>query len=438
MIKRRGKYCIVISEDAMVREDLGYLKTLPHFGRIWEQTAKVDIMRSVYPTITYPCHASMVTGVYPDRHGIVNNEKATVGELSSEWEHFRSNIRVPTVFDMAKKEQLTTASVFWPVSGRDTSVDWLINECWPDGEGAVKCFENSGSSPEMIKEIIEPNLDLWVDRSDWRWHPAVDNFANACACAIIRKHQPNLLTLHIANIDAYRHQTGLFGERINQGLYEADTWFGDIVRATEDAGTYDETNFFIVSDHGQMNVYRVVSPNAILAENGLIQTDDDGRFISCDAWCQAASLSSLVYLRDPSDKNLVERVAAVLNQMCESELYGISRVYTAEEAQSEERLAGGFSFVLETDGYTSFCNDWLKPLVRRLDNSDYRFGRATHGYQPDKGPQPTLFAFGPDITPGAYIEKGSITDIAPTIAYALGLEVPPGLDGKVLSDLFNK
>ena len=57
----------------------------------------------------------------------------------------------------------------------------------------------------------------------------------------------------------------------------------------------------------------------------------------------------------------------------------------------------------KTDGYTTFSNAFTRPLVRPVDNSDYKFGRATHGHHPDKGAQPTLIAFGPHIKAGAHL-----------------------------------
>ena len=109
-------------------------------------------------------------------------------------------------------------------------------------------------------------------------------------------------------------------------------------------------------------------------------------------------------------------------------------MYTAEEAEREEHLKGGFSFVLESDGFSSFSNDWKEPYVRTLDNSDYRFGHATHGHQPDKGPQPTLIAFGPDIKEGAVVARASIVDEPVTIAKVLGLDLGD-TDGKVIEGI---
>ena len=144
-----------------------------------------------------------------------------------------------------------------------------------------------------------------------------------------------------------------------------------------------------------MNIVRTVSPNAVLAEHGLIDVGEDGKIRDYTAFCKSAALSTHVYMKDPTDRDALRRTYELLSFMCDEGLYGISRVLTAEEARREEHLAGGFSFVLESDGYSSFTNEWTRPLVRPLDISDYRFGRATHGHNPDKGPQAHNAVFRP-------------------------------------------
>ena len=103
----------------------------------------------------------------------------------------------------------------------------------------------------------------------------------------------------------------------------------------------------------------------------------------------------------------------------------------------EPHLGGDFAFVVETDNYTTFANDWVRPLIRPLDNRNYRFGRATHGHLPHKGPQPTLVAFGPHMKPGVVLSNAQLVDEAPTIAHALGL-VMGNTDGRCLTELFKE
>ena len=73
-MNKKDRHVIVVSVDAMVFEDVETLSHLYALESVWDQTARVDRVRSIYPTITYPCHSTMMTGVYPETHGIVNNE----------------------------------------------------------------------------------------------------------------------------------------------------------------------------------------------------------------------------------------------------------------------------------------------------------------------------------------------------------------------------
>lgn len=293
-----------------------------------------------------------------------------------------------------------------------------------------QCFLNSGSTPEVVEKCVDPHLWMQVNRT----HPWCDEFITACACSIIREYKPNLLMIHPANIDAYRHQTGLFTPKVTHGLHEIDNWLGWLIRATKDAGIYEDTDFFIVSDHGQINISRVICPNVELARRGLIQVDGSGQVTDYVAMVKSTGASAQVYLKEPDNEQALARTEMVLKEMCQAGIYGISRVYTAQEAAQEERLAGEFSFVLETDGFTSFGNDWTGALCRTHDVTDYRFGRATHGHQPDKGPQPTLIAFGPSIRPGVVLDRGNIVDEPATVARVLGIDMGD-IDGKVLEEL---
>ena len=430
----KAKHLIVISEDALVYEDLETLRNLPNFGSIWNKCAFVDRVRSVYPTLTYPNHTSMRTGAYCAKHGIVNNEQTILKEVSSKWELFNSSVKVSDIFDAAKKAGMTTAAVFWPVTGNHPSIDYLVDEYWPQTpeESTLECFAASGSSPEVIEKVVKPNAHF-VDGMH-RKHPYCDEFITGCACSIIREFKPGLLMIHPANVDGYRHETGVFSTKVTHGLHEIDLWLGEMLKAVKDAGIEDETDIFIVSDHGQLNITRVMAINALLAERGLITVDADGNVADYIAMAKSTGLSAQIYLKNPDSKADYDKTYAILKSMCEDGLYGFSRVYTAEEAMTEEHLGGSFSFVIETDNYTSFNNDWRRPFVRPVTNSDYKFGRGTHGHHPDKGPQPTLLAFGPDIKPGVHVDRRPIVDEAPTYAKILGVELPDA-DGKAIDEI---
>ena len=428
------RHVVVVSVDALVYEDLETLSKLYALAPRWDKMARVDRVRSIYPTITYPCHSTMMTGVYPDRHHIVNNEAPILGVEHCLWQHFRSSVKAPSIFDAAKKAGLTTAAVFWPVTGKDPAIDYLVDEYWPQhGEDSVTAFRDSGSSEEVIKKIVKPNLKYLEGKH--RMHPYADAFVMGCAADMLRNFQPDLLMVHPANVDSARHASGLFTSAVTNALYDTNLWLEELFKAAEDAGIYEDTNFFIVSDHGQIEIRRSVALNALLAEEGLLDVAPDGTLKDWTAFAKSGGTSALVYLKDPADKAAWNKTKLALEKLRDSEVCGIGEILTEAEALERYHLGGDFAFVIETDGWTSFSTSWLKPVQKPLDNSDYRFGRATHGHEPEKGPQPTLMAFGPDIQPGAHLDTARLVDEAPTFAHALGLTMPD-TDGHCLTELF--
>ena len=426
---------IVLSADALVHEDMEALSGMPNFQKVLAGGACIRRVKSIYPTITYPCHTTMATGCYPDRHGIPGNLKSPYSYIKSPvpwiWEH--EYVKVPDIFDAAKKAGLTTAAVFWPCTGKHPSIDWLIDEYWTQypGQTLAEAFAEMGAGPELIP-IIEKNAPLMQERK----HPYCDDFMLACACDMIRAFDPDLILIHPANIDGARHGGGVFGAHIRKTLEDTDRWIGDLMRAEEEIGNLGNVNFVLTSDHGQMDIKRVIHINVLLADAGLIRPRENGEDPDWDAWCQSGGMSACVYLKDPDDRALWEKTYALLNHLCEEGVYGISRVYTAEEAVREEHYGGDFSFVLETDNYTSFGDRYVRPLVTGADNGDYRKGRATHGYLPSKGPNPVFYCKGPAFRSGAVVEEGRLVDEAPTIARAMGIEMP-GTDGSPVGELLN-
>lgn len=428
---------IVMSADALVVEDMELLETLPNFKKYLSRGARIKSVRSIYPTVTYPCHVTIATGCYPDRHGVTNNSVFLPGVLGGPWQWFSDVVKVPDIFDAAKAAGLTTAAVFWPVTGGHKSIDCLIAEYWPQSpEDTVEAAAlRAGTKPELLG-IIRKNLGENEEVIRARSHPAVDRFVIGCACDIIRRYAPDLIMVHPANIDAARHHSGIFGPKVDDSLRETDEFIGALFRAAEDAGVLDQTGFALVSDHGQLDIRRVVALNVLLADHGFIKTDADGNLLSWTAYCHSAGHSAQVYMRSPADLSEKSRLRALLCHLRDEGVYGISEVFETDEIRKKEHLSGDFSFVLEGDGYTSFSEAFTRPLVRNFDFTDYRSGRATHGYLPSKGPQPAFAAAGPAFRPGALLESSGIVNLAPTLAKALGFSME-NTDGRPEYALLN-
>ena len=423
---------IVISADALVWEDIDYMKTLPNFKKYLLGGSLVKRVKTIYPTITYPCHTSMASGVYPNKHKIFGNLEFIPGELDAPWKWFyESKDHKYDIFTAAKEAGYSTAAVYWPVTGNHPHIDYLIAEYWtqtPD-DTFYDAYKRAGSSEEVL-EIIEKNKEGVVLRK----HPGCDEFVIRCSCDIIRKFKPDLIMLHPANIDAARHQTGIFNEKVKQSLIDTDNWIGEIMKAVEETGEIENTNLVLTSDHGLLDITRIVNLNVVLADNGLIKVAEDGSLEDWDAYVQSGGLSAMVYLKDYSNREVYEKTYKLLTQMAEDGIYGIEQVFTEKEINEKEHLGGEFAFVLESDGYTSFGDSWIRPMVKNFDLSDYRYSKATHGHLPEKGPQPVFIVKGPDFKDGVQLDTRPIVDEAPTYAALLGVELK-NADGKAIFDL---
>lgn len=227
----------------------------------------------------------------------------------------------------------------------------------------------------------------------------------------------------------FRQKNGV----INSLLGGANIGWTTEMQALEDSGHLHDTDVIIVSDHGQMNLSRVIKPNVFFADAGLIQVDENGNLRDWTAFCCSNAMSAMVYLKDPANVQDYAKTYAVLQKMAAEGIYGFTTVYTKDETKAMG-LDGDFSFVLETDGYTSFSTDWNRPAVRPFDRNDFRYGHATHGYLPEKGPQPTFMAVGPSFRENVWLDSAAMIDEAPTFAALLGVPLPAA-DGKVLQKL---
>lgn len=420
---------IVSSIDALVFEDLEYAKTLPNFARIISAGSVIERVRTVYPSDTHPVHASIMTGATTGATGITNNlifrPSSPVGGPFT-WYNDLDQVKRETLFHAAKRAGLTTAATTWPLtSGAGDVIDYHVpNALNSDFEGLedrpLEVYRRLGAS-ECVMDIIEEG----VRRFGWRnRHPEFDDFQTYCAAEIIKRYKPNLLLTHPGYVDSMRHAGGVFGEKVTLALRETDRWLGILLDALREAGIEDETDFVFLGDHGQINITRVISPNVYLADAGYIKLDENGGLVSWEAYTDSAGASAHVYLARPDDRGLYDGVYKLLTDMANEGIYGIECVYTADEAREKYGLYGDFSFVIEGDGYTSFGEYLVRPSVRPFDFTDYRYCKGTHGHAPEKGPQTTFVAAGPSFKQGVAVAEGHVINHAPTIAAALGFDMP--------------
>ena len=94
-----GTKLIVISMDAMITEDIPFLEKHDVFKELLREAAMVREVRSIYPTLTYPCHSTMISGNLPDRHGITANSPLCPGVKPLPWNFYHDAMKCRDLFD---------------------------------------------------------------------------------------------------------------------------------------------------------------------------------------------------------------------------------------------------------------------------------------------------------------------------------------------------
>lgn len=432
---------VVLSMDAMVWEDVEYLLGKPHFSALMNHMSGVRKVTGIYPSITYPAHVSIITGCRPGKHGIYTNGEFKTTEGLTKWHYSSEGVKVEDVFTAAKRSGLTTAAVYWPVTGNNRNIDYLIDEYFfPDpSEGIEAGFRRLGANDDAIQAVKE-NLSRFpkqVRGKPGRYDKtkAFDDFLTGCACSLIKNNQPDVVFIHNCILDTIRHRYGIFNDEVKRGLDLTDEWIGEIVDSLRSAGIHDETDFVILSDHGQLNFSRRLHVNTLLRRGGFLKVNDEGTLVSWDAFSQSNGMSATIFLKDDSPE-LHEKVHTYLKECLDAGVYGFSRIYTAEDVRKRYGMYGDFAFMIETDGYTAFADGYREPITIPVDVTDYRYTHATHGYEPEKGPQPVFLCRGPRFNEDTFVENGRLIDEAPTLA-ALFSGTMEEAEGRVLTELIN-
>ncbi|HZW03327.1 MAG TPA: alkaline phosphatase family protein [Anaerolineaceae bacterium] len=426
------KKLLVFCLDALCSIDLEFIQTLPHMGAMLAQGAHVVHAEPVYPSLTYPCHVSILTGNYVARHGVLHNEIVRVGELRAPWYNQRSDIHCDTLLDCARASGFSTCSLSWPVTGGadfDLNMPMIVPMSYTGPDPII--FFQGNATPELLDKYYPRHFHHLTgpDRS-------LDAYTMALAPEILRDYrQPDVMLVKMCDLDTVRHAHGVDNDFVKAQLRLHDRQFGVLLDAIRQYGDYENTNFAILGDHGQSDITRTLNLNVLFKQHGLLQVDGDERLVDYDAYCHSAELSAWVRLKDPQDAALRQRVYEFLLSLQGEEPYGIGHVFTKAEAAERFHLTGPFEFIVEGAQPISFGNDWAgDDAFAPHTYKGHGTLKASHGGLPYKDQTTTFIACGPSVRPGAVVERCSIVDEAPTLAAMLGVDLGD-VDGRILSEI---
>jgi predicted AlkP superfamily pyrophosphatase or phosphodiesterase len=422
------KYLVVISYDAFSEDNWEKASRLPNLSELIKNGACSTKLKSVYPTLTYVVHTTMVTGVYPDKHGIYHNNpfQPFVEEKEQSWFWFKKDVKVPAIYDALKEKRMKSAGILWPVTGR-ASIRYNIPEirAIKKENQALKILKNGSPLFSIRMEKKFGTLRKGIEQ------PYLDNFTTMCAVDTIKRKKPNLLLVHLIDLDDAKHEYGTDSPEIERVLTRMDKRLGDIIEAAEKAGIKEDTVFLVLGDHGQINVRYKVKLNQLLKEEGLIY-EEKGE-MKWRAYIQSAGGAAYLHLKE-NDEEARRKALNILNKAIAEERYGIERLYTRKELD-DLHVASFVPYMLEAKTGYCFEDSLDGEVVTDLEEKGMKY--ATHGYSPDReGYQCNLVISGDCIKKGYSLGDIRMTDIAPTMASILGIDFH-ACDGRPLNEIFH-
>ncbi len=421
------RHVFIVSVDGMMPEaylnpDAHGLK-VPMLRKIVRRGAYSEGARGVFPTTTYPSHTSMVTGVNPGTHGIINNHpRDPLGQLPRAWRWYSEDIRVATLWDVARAKGLSTAIVYWPVTlgARATA---LVPEFWRQVPGTAEDAKLNFaiSTPGLLEAVARRFPDF---RAKFVPPRALDEALTDVAVHVIETLQPNLLLLHIFDVDHWQHEDGPFAGRALPALETADQQIARVVAAAKKAGIWNQTVLVVGSDHGFVRTSQRVRPGVWLREQGLVKLDENNKVTDWKAYVLASSGSAYVYVKDKEDQETRKVLLEMFQQAAAKPGTGIGKVLSQEQIVAVGGDPEAFLAVEAADGWAitgGVTGDAISPAIEA----------AEHGYLPERPEMRTsLLVYGPAIGRGK-IKDARLIDIAPTVARWLGLKLDKA-EGKVL------
>ncbi|MCS7197171.1 MAG: alkaline phosphatase family protein [Candidatus Bipolaricaulota bacterium] len=192
-------YVFVIVVDGLRPDALRRAQT-PNIDRLWQSGLYSWTAQTVMPSTTLPAIASLLSGVSPERHQILWNY----------WAPERGRITVPTIFEIAQREHISTVAFV---------------------------------SKRKLEQLFSPQTPLFVLNTDARG--LIEE-----AIEYIVKHRPRLVFLHLSDVDDAGHRSGWMTVKQFQAIERVDEAIGLLLASLEESHILESSVIIVTADHG--------------------------------------------------------------------------------------------------------------------------------------------------------------------------------------------
>ena len=373
VINDLGPTVILISLDGFRWDYLSKTDT-PNLDILVENGVISESLIPVFPSKTFPNHLSIVTGCYPENHGILSNNmydqewdaEYYIGENSDPVKDGRWYDAEP-IWVTAEKQGKLTGTYFWPGSEAE------INGTRPSYYGV---YDGNISREDRVQKILE-----WID--------------------LPKQSRPVFMTLYFSDVDSWGHNIGPDAIGMNSIIKEIDESIGLLVSGLNKRDILDNINIIITSDHGMAGLSR----DRVIFLDDYININD----VRMVDWSPVAMIL-------PEDDSIVSTYSALYDAHPQMSVFKKEDVPARLHFNNHRRIPP--IICIAADGWSISDRDYF-------DENPYSFTGGTHGYEPiNKSMHGIFIASGPELKRGLTIESFSSIHIYEVIAHILDIDTP--------------
>jgi alkaline phosphatase D len=373
-LQSQEKPCVIMISFDGFRWDYPDMVMLPTFDSIAGTGVKAASLKPSFPSITFPNHYTMATGLYPDHHGIVAN---SFYDPASKKHYSTSNRKAvedgtfyggEPIWVTAEKQGIRTASFFWV--GSEAPIMDIQPSFW-------KKYDEKTPFTQRVDTIM-----AWL--------------------SLPEDQRPRLILFYYHEPDATGHYSGPESEEIKTVLTDLDLKLQYFIRELKTLPGFQKINLIITSDHGMQT-----TPN----EQTVLLND----YIEPSIFEIIEGYSPVILLKSKPGKSSAAYRA----------LRKIPHTHSWKSAEMPEKFHYGtnrrtLDFVLLADSAWTI-----------VQNPARRVPMGAHGFDPDNPNMHAIFyACGPAFKDGYQAGSFNNIDLYPLIARLLGLR-PATVDGTI-------
>ncbi len=377
-------YVILVSLDGFRYDYADRYKT-KNILAVRDQGASAEMIPS-FPSVTFPNHISIATGLYPEHHGIVGNDffDAALGAYNiraSATEGAFMDARATPLWLLAERQHTIAAAMFWPMA--DAEIRGMRPTYW-------KLFDGQFPNEKRVEQVLE-----------WLKLPA--------------EKRPHFITLYFSDVDSAGHRFGPEALETVQAAGFVDSMIGKLRKGLEEL--HLPVNLILVSDHGMQDV-----------RDGFVPLERD-----IDETKARVELDGPVALIYCKDAQAIETTYQKLKKNSKLEVY--KRAETPESWHFSENPRSG-DLVAIVKGSALFT---MQETMTGPRGGVRNPPKGEHGYDPQRvrNMHAIFYATGPNIRAESRVPPFENVNVYPFIAKILGLTVGK-IDGseKVLEGIY--